>query len=38
MLEEILEVFEYQGKLVKFDEVLVHYEKILQELEKEVYE
>jgi len=38
MLEEILEVFEYQGKLIKFDEVLIHYEKILKELEEEAYE
>ena len=38
MLEEILEVFEYQGKLIKFDEVLNHYEKILQELNEETYE
>ena len=38
MLDEILEVYEYHGKLIKFDEVLTHYEKLLQELEEESYE
>lgn len=35
MLEEILEVFEFQGNLVKFEEVLKHFEVVMKELEEE---
>lgn len=38
MLEDIIEVFEFQGNLVKFEKVLKHYEEILKELEDDYYE
>lgn len=37
MLEDILEVYEMQGNLVKFDEVLRHYETLLKELEDDFH-
>lgn len=35
MLEDFIEVYEFQGNLVKFEEVLKHYEMVLKELEEE---
>lgn len=34
-MEEMLEVFEFQGNLVKFEEVLKHYENVLKEMEED---
>lgn len=38
MLEELLEVYEYQRKLINYNEVLKHYKTVLEELEEEEYE
>lgn len=35
MLDEILEVYEFQGNLVKFEEVLKHFEVVMRELEED---
>ena len=38
IVEELLEVFDYQRKLVNYDETLIHYKNILKQLEDEEYE
>jgi hypothetical protein len=35
MLDDLLEAYEFQGKLVNYDSILLHFEKLSKELEDE---